>query len=585
MVKKLFFALILTPLLALLFSSALYASDVPEIVSVDIRMPEISVFCRIDGAVSVEDITATLGGRLLKTVSIGDAAGLPTTYYVLLDNSASLSDDFFEAEKTMIKAIVKRLSDSDRLILITFGETVSMELDGSENQNEIDEVVDALSGHSKYTKFYDAVDALVSHSDSVNEEGTGRKIAFIMSDGIDAGFDNSEYAEISNKITDAGIVMYGLCTDNYMGRTGEAMGAIVRASGGSLYYFKPDNAVDVLNEAFDRALDCSVIKLTASSNLVTGGSELLTLLIEELSGELSVSADVTPIRWIPDNTPPRLLLADYDKDRAVIRLGFDEPVNGADAADNYDVINEAGERVPVYSVRYFTDNDLNAENRSYAELLFSDTPENGTYSIRLKNIYDVSMEKNALEDESVSLNVKSGILTAAMKLALIITASAALIIAALLTVYLLFSKHRQEIPAKIQPQEAEAPAPVTVALGAGAAAGNFADERFDGCGCCSVEAEIYSGKRLIKKTVFYVSGGTCLGRADICEAAFDDPKMSRQHAMLEYENDRLYVTDLDSLNGTFVDGVKITGRYALRGDETLTVGGTTVKLRKITPAG
>ena len=149
MVKKLFFALILTPLLALLFSSALYASDVPEIVSVDIRMPEISVFCRIDGAVSVEDITATLGGRLLKTVSIGDAAGLPTTYYVLLDNSASLSDDFFEAEKTMIKAIVKRLSYSDRLILITFGETVSMELDGSENQNEIDEVVDALSGHSK----------------------------------------------------------------------------------------------------------------------------------------------------------------------------------------------------------------------------------------------------------------------------------------------------------------------------------------------------------------------------------------------------------------------------------------------------
>jgi predicted Zn finger-like uncharacterized protein len=49
---------------------------------------------------------------------------------------------------------------------------------------------------------------------------------------------------------------------------------------------------------------------------------------------------------------------------------------------------------------------------------------------------------------------------------------------------------------------------------------------------------------------------TVLGRAD-CDIVLDDPEASRQHATLEILGSRVVVTDLDSTNGTFVQGERI----------------------------
>ncbi len=49
---------------------------------------------------------------------------------------------------------------------------------------------------------------------------------------------------------------------------------------------------------------------------------------------------------------------------------------------------------------------------------------------------------------------------------------------------------------------------------------------------------------------------TVLGRAD-SDIVLDDPECSRQHATLEILGSRVVVTDLDSTNGTFVQGERI----------------------------
>jgi predicted Zn finger-like uncharacterized protein len=49
---------------------------------------------------------------------------------------------------------------------------------------------------------------------------------------------------------------------------------------------------------------------------------------------------------------------------------------------------------------------------------------------------------------------------------------------------------------------------------------------------------------------------TVLGRAD-CDIVLDDPECSRQHASLEILGSRVVVTDLNSTNGTFVQGQRI----------------------------
>jgi predicted Zn finger-like uncharacterized protein len=52
---------------------------------------------------------------------------------------------------------------------------------------------------------------------------------------------------------------------------------------------------------------------------------------------------------------------------------------------------------------------------------------------------------------------------------------------------------------------------------------------------------------------------TVLGRAD-SDIVLDDPECSRQHATLEILGSRVVVTDLNSTNGTFVQGERIQNR-------------------------
>jgi hypothetical protein len=60
-----------------------------------------------------------------------------------------------------------------------------------------------------------------------------------------------------------------------------------------------------------------------------------------------------------------------------------------------------------------------------------------------------------------------------------------------------------------------------------------------------------------------------LGRALDCDLAIVTPHVSRQHAQLLIEERQLYVEDLNSSNGTIVNGKHVTERQALNHDDEL----------------
>jgi pSer/pThr/pTyr-binding forkhead associated (FHA) protein len=57
---------------------------------------------------------------------------------------------------------------------------------------------------------------------------------------------------------------------------------------------------------------------------------------------------------------------------------------------------------------------------------------------------------------------------------------------------------------------------------------------------------------------FIITDESLVGRGKDCEVLIDDKKISRKHAQLKIVNGRLEVTDLDSSNGTFINGRKIS---------------------------
>jgi len=62
-------------------------------------------------------------------------------------------------------------------------------------------------------------------------------------------------------------------------------------------------------------------------------------------------------------------------------------------------------------------------------------------------------------------------------------------------------------------------------------------------------------------------GRVTLGRHPECELVFDDPTVSRRHAILCRREDRWFLQDLDSSNGTWVNGRRVYDAEVRPGDE------------------
>jgi DNA-binding NtrC family response regulator len=70
-----------------------------------------------------------------------------------------------------------------------------------------------------------------------------------------------------------------------------------------------------------------------------------------------------------------------------------------------------------------------------------------------------------------------------------------------------------------------------------------------------------------------------LGTSPACELLLTDPTVSRRHAAFEPAGRRHKLTDFDSTNGTFVDGVAIREAY-VRGGEIVRCGSTAMRLEQ-----
>ena len=78
-------------------------------------------------------------------------------------------------------------------------------------------------------------------------------------------------------------------------------------------------------------------------------------------------------------------------------------------------------------------------------------------------------------------------------------------------------------------------------------------------------------------------GETICGRDEGCDLRFPDHAVSRSHARLVTEGDRLLVEDVGSRGGTFVNGARIQGRVALDDGDHVRLGRTTLLVRSGAP--
>jgi hypothetical protein len=82
---------------------------------------------------------------------------------------------------------------------------------------------------------------------------------------------------------------------------------------------------------------------------------------------------------------------------------------------------------------------------------------------------------------------------------------------------------------------------------------------------------IYGGRRLMVGP-----RGATLGRSRECEIVIDDPNVSRQHAELRPRGGAWVLSDLDSTNGTRVNGRTVSGPEVVRPGDEIEVGSSLI---------
>ncbi|MBE5040328.1 FHA domain-containing protein [Ructibacterium gallinarum] len=70
-----------------------------------------------------------------------------------------------------------------------------------------------------------------------------------------------------------------------------------------------------------------------------------------------------------------------------------------------------------------------------------------------------------------------------------------------------------------------------------------------------------------------------LGRGADCGLVLSDPQISSRHCRLTRENGILFIEDLNSTNGTIINGMTITGKTRLKNGDLLLLGGTEYRIR------
>jgi pSer/pThr/pTyr-binding forkhead associated (FHA) protein len=74
-----------------------------------------------------------------------------------------------------------------------------------------------------------------------------------------------------------------------------------------------------------------------------------------------------------------------------------------------------------------------------------------------------------------------------------------------------------------------------------------------------------------------------IGRSKDCGIAVADPEVSRQHARLSSHDGVVYVEDLSSRNGTFLNGRRITEAIEVREGDEIDVGTTRIIVTSVRP--
>ncbi len=482
-------------------------------------------------------------------------------YIVLFDNSASVDASQFQRAKKELLKMRQSMRSKDRMELYTVGSRHAR----GEKKKIISSVgkkylsqdkvrLRKIARTGKKTVLYRSLTQIL---DSV-DNGQQRTVVLLITDGEDdsQGKNNRTY-EVNPAVRDSKVPIYGILLKNVSKKPDRVKMANTRKNilneqiGRG--YFEECNSAKSVSSGFSILKkiwmkDTYVVSFREehNSNKTTAKAAL------SLRGngvEMSLKAGKFSYSEVgePDSQPP--VISDIKKTGGKsiqfrLRDAECSVVCGGEDVRNYTVKSKDNKVWKIAKV-----SRKNTMDDTY-EMVFEDALYSGKYTMECTGITDDSQERNEIKEKASftfkGLNEKKEQMKDTVKSYWWI-----LLFVIVLAIGILLVVIAKKRPAKI------------VEVESGSL--HKADSK-------TIRLTITDRTGAIRDVDWTVEGSIFVGRSDICNIYFDDDRLSKQHFAIEATKMACYIDDLESTNGTFVNGVKLASRRMLLDGDEITAG-------------
>ncbi len=495
-----------------------------------------------------------------------------TDYIYVVEISRYVTKKQRESIEKALKKAVDKLGASDELRVYTFGDRFAekppVKLYGRASSGEKtkakENIHKLMKAKEKTSHLWNAVTNIVNQINKKDTGGPERRVAVFVTGGnfkkTTSNNDKEDAGKQINSMTKNGaFYMIQLKTKS---KVDGSEASVFTESGGEKYSERSDGGIAACFQKFQNAVDkTTTATFRASDSTAFDEAGLISLKSgEEIVFEKKRTA--AAVSWQDNSSSPTLISdtegsSDYitKQDDHRISFVFSEPVKGAELIQNYRLTRGDGKNVEIRSIQY--DVKTRQCTLMLEQQIFADR-----YHLKLSNITDIDHTPLAVEPSEINFQMEGAseqtyqfiqFVRDYWWIILII-----FLVVILAVVYIVIRSHGGIIEQQDGKKGFANATTVTVGISTPKTK--------------KILLQMTDSVGKTKDIICNVDSSIFVGRDKMCQIHTDDNKMSRQHFAIESTQLGFFVMDLDTLNGTTVNGTKLTSRQMLKEGDVISAG-------------
>lgn len=477
-------------------------------------------------------------------------------YYIIVDTTMGRSN--LNDTRDMLNEFQNWMKAGDTLTVYTIGDTTVRLIDRADNEQDLEAEIQTIAGSYSGMNYAGALSEIwtdIQELESASEQVTsGRQILISVTPEIEWTGDSIGEQQAATSLRQSGLPLYEMIMGGEGTKT--VYQTLAEDTGGTVSYPERGGLGTQVEQLCRQINRCYVVQFQADSNRVTDSWQMLSLTLDE--DETEVQLPIWVSRYQEDDVAPEICLAEVTGDR-MIHITFSEMVYGADENSHYQITDEKGKPLTVDEITC----EVNAEGESNgADILLDQKLYKGSYTIRTSGIVDASMEENVLTDEYVMeyTDGPGGMVRVLDQCKTYWWIGAVLIlIAGIVIAWKQICRRQQNQKVAVQVHNARALV-------------GQKTESLQPAAYQYIKLIIYRNGKNIDTQQVAVDGSLIIGRSDLSDLYFEDDQLSRQHFAIECIQGELFVEDLDTTNGTWLNGKRIQKKEKLCSQDRIGAG-------------